>query len=72
MDDDEAIRLAEAIARDPDLKPTMRLRALETLEKIKRRRDQAAGVAAEEDDGLPPDPMADLDELEQRRRRKAS
>jgi hypothetical protein len=65
-------RLLRELAEDPKVSPAQRLRALEVLERKRARREGASGAVDEE---VPPDPMADLDELEeqrQRRRRRAS
>lgn len=74
MADAEAISILEAIARDPELKPTARLRALEQLERWRRTAGADAPVIL--GDEVAEDPMGDLDELEtarqKRRRRKAS
>ena len=67
---DDRIKMLEALAADEDLKATQRLRALEELGRIESRRSGAASAATVEDDELPPDPMADLDEMEAQRRKR--
>lgn len=61
--------MLEALAADEDLKATQRLRALEELGRIESRKN-AAAAPADEPDEQAPDPMADLDELEARRRKR--
>lgn len=65
-------KMLEEIAADEEVKATQRLRALEELGRMDSR--EAGGAAADADapEDLAPDPMADLDELEQRRRKRAS
>lgn len=62
--------MLEELARDETLKATQRLRALEELGRIESRR--LGGGAAQEADAeeLPPDPMADLDDMERQRRKR--
>lgn len=72
---EDRVKMLEAIAADEELKATQRLRALEELGRIEAR--QRNGTAADDpgDAELPPDPMADLDDMERQRlkrsRRKA-
>lgn len=64
----DRIKLLEELAANEDLKATQRLRALEELGRIEARKSGAAAAAATTPvDEDAPDPMADLDELEQRR-----
>lgn len=63
----DRIEMLEALAKDESLKATQRLRALEELGRMESRRE-AAGPKAPVDEEMPPDPMADLDEMENRRR----
>lgn len=60
--------MLEEIAADDQVKATQRLRALEELGRMDARENGAA--SDEPVDEMAPDPMADLDELEARRRRK--
>lgn len=62
--------MLEAIAADEDLKATQRLRALEELGRIEGRLSGAKSADDDQDDDLAPDPMADLDEMEQARRKR--
>lgn len=59
--------MLEALAKDESLKATQRLRALEELGRMESRRE-AAGPKVPDGEEMPPDPMADLDEMENRRR----
>lgn len=61
--------MLEEIAADERVKATQRLRALEELGRMDARENGAA-AADEPVDELAPDPMADLDELEVRRRKR--
>ena len=64
--------MLEAMAQDEDLKATQRLRALEELGRIEARRAGGAGAAPDDaPEELAPDPMADLDEMEQQRLKRA-
>lgn len=67
----DRVAMLEELAANEDLKATQRLRALEELGRIESRR--AGGGAQEEQvgDELAPDPMADLDEMEQQRLKRA-
>jgi hypothetical protein len=62
--------MLEAMAQDEGLKATQRLRALEELGRIESRR-LGGGEKAEDTEELAPDPMADLDEMEQQRLKRA-
>lgn len=70
LSENERILMLEELAQDKELKATQRLRALEELGRIEARR--SGGVAAPEpgDEEMPPDPMADLDEIEEQRRKR--
>ena len=70
LSETDRIRLLEELAQDKDLKATQRLRALEELGKIESRRGIKKGAEVPKDEQA--DPMADMDELEVRRRRRAS
>jgi len=62
----EEERLLRELAKDPEVSPAQRLRALEVLDrKAARRAEQPPPLSDEEG---APDPFEDLDELEQRRR----
>lgn len=63
--------MLEEMAQDADLKATQRLRAIEELGRIESRR--AGGAAADDTpaDELAPDPMADLDDMERQRMKRA-
>jgi hypothetical protein len=62
--------LLRELAEDKTASPAVRMRALEVLE---RKRARQAGEAAQREapDELAPDPMADLDEMEAARQRRA-
>lgn len=60
--------MLEEIAADKDVKATQRLRALEELGRMDARETGAAEPDVPEE--MAPDPMADLDEVEQARRRR--
>jgi hypothetical protein len=66
----DRIAMLEALAKDETLKATQRLRALEELGRIEGRRNGVADEAPA-DDELAPDPMADLDEMEQQRLKRS-
>jgi hypothetical protein len=66
---EDRIKMLEALAADEDLKATQRLRALEELGRIEARRS-GESAAAQDDEELPPDPMTDLDEMEQARQKR--
>jgi hypothetical protein len=74
LGDEEAIEILERIARDPNSRPYERLQALTQLERRRKGPIGARAAAAREeadDAGIPPDPLADLDELAVRRAKKA-
>lgn len=62
--------MLEAIAVDEDLKATQRLRALEELGRMDFRAGQQ-GASEKADEEMAPDPMADLDEVEQARLKRS-
>ncbi len=73
LSEEQRIEMLEALATDDSLKATQRLRALEELGRIAGRRQQSgSGQSDRTADEEAPDPMADLDELESRRRRRAA
>jgi hypothetical protein len=66
----DRIKMLEALATDETLKATQRLRAMEELGRIESRMHaQAKPAPVQQDDA--PDPMADLDELEAQRQKRA-
>lgn len=62
--------MLEALAQDESLKATQRLRALEELGRIEGRKNGQA-TALDTPNEEAPDPMADLDQLEAQRRKRA-
>lgn len=62
--------MLEALAQDEGLKATQRLRALEELGRIEARKALAVQRVVPEDE-LAPDPMADLEEMERARQKRA-
>lgn len=62
--------MLEALAQDETLKATQRLRALEELGRIESRKSATAKPAVVESEDAP-DPMADLDQLEAQRQKRA-
>jgi len=70
LSESDRVRMLELLAADEGLKATQRLRALEELGRIESRR--AAGQhAIPVADEQAPDPMVDLDEMEQARQKRA-
>lgn len=63
--------MLEEIAENGELKATQRLRALEELGRIESRRSGGAAAEQDEADEVAPDPMADLDEMEAQRLKRA-
>ena len=68
----ERRKMLEEIAADEDVKATQRLRALEELGRMDARESGAAANAEPDPDEMAPDPMADLDELEAVRQKRAA
>jgi hypothetical protein len=70
----QRIAMLEAIAVDEKVKATQRLRAMEELGRIESRQMAAAGAGSQEPDPseMAPDPMADLDEMEAQRQKRAA
>lgn len=63
--------MLEEIAGDKDVKATQRLRALEELGRMDARDAGGGSADADAPEDLAPDPMADLDDLEQARLRRS-
>lgn len=68
----ERRKMLEEIAADDQVKATQRLRALEELGRMDAREAGPAAGADADPDEMAPDPMADLDELEAVRQRRAA
>ena len=67
----DRLAMLEKIAGDESVKVTQRLRAMEEIGRIESRLQAASGKADEPGEGeMAPDPMADLDEMEQARQRR--
>lgn len=66
----DRVKMLEALAQDETLKATQRLRALEELGRIEARKHAVVKPASMEREDAP-DPMADLDQLEAQRQKRA-
>jgi hypothetical protein len=67
MNQSELQKHLEALVEDPDAPPTAKVRALEVLARM-----IAPPKEVKVEPELPPDPMADLDELSLRRSRRSA
>lgn len=67
----DRVKILEGIIGDESVKASTRLRAIEELGRIEARAQQASAPSPDREDELAPDPMADLDEMELFRQRKA-